>query len=60
MTYFGVKGCQISDKRECPKGYHPQWICPPNPMMKAPCRLMCVGDEAEKGEKSKEDPAKNR
>ena len=44
LTYFGVQGCQLSAQGSCPKGYHKQLACPTNPMIKAPCRQMCVGD----------------
>ena len=48
ITYFGVSGCELSAQRECPKGYHKQAACPTNPMMKAPCRMICVKDAAPK------------
>jgi hypothetical protein len=48
ITYFGVTGCELSAQGECPKGYHKQGVCPPDPKMKAPCRLMCVPDTAPK------------
>jgi len=48
IPYFGVTGCQLSAQGECPKGYHKQGVCPTNPMMKAPCRMMCVRDELPK------------
>jgi len=44
LTYFGVQGCQLSAQGTCPKGYHKQLACPTNPMIKAPCRQMCVAD----------------
>ena len=44
ITYFGVSGCELSAQGECPKGYHKQAACPTNPMMKAPCRMICVLD----------------
>ena len=44
LTYFGVQGCEPSREGRCPKGYHKQMACPTNPMMKAPCRQVCVAD----------------
>ncbi len=44
LTYFGVSGCEPTPQGECPKGYHKQAACPTNPMMKAPCRMVCVAD----------------
>jgi len=46
ITYFGVSGCELSAQGECPKGYHKQAACPTNPMIKAPCRMICVKDAA--------------
>jgi hypothetical protein len=48
ITYFGVSGCELSAQGECPKGYHKQAACPANPMIKAPCRMICVKDAAPK------------
>jgi hypothetical protein len=48
ITYFGVSGCELSAQGECPKGYHKQAACPTNPMIKAPCRMICVKDAAPK------------
>ena len=42
LTYFGVQGCAPSAEGKCPRGYQVKAVCPSNPMMKAPCRLMCV------------------
>jgi hypothetical protein len=44
IAYFGVSGCELSAQGDCPKGYHKQAACPANPMIKAPCRLICVKD----------------
>jgi hypothetical protein len=46
ITYFGVSGCEPTGQGECPKGYHVQVACPTNPMIKAPCRKVCVADSA--------------
>jgi hypothetical protein len=48
ITYFGVSGCELSAQGECPNGYHKQAACPTNPMIKAPCRMICVKDSAAK------------
>src|SRR4029077_2011573 len=48
ITYFGVSGCELSAQGECPKGYHKQAACPTSPMIKAPCRMICVKDAAPK------------
>lgn len=48
--YWGVKGCQPTGKGLCPRGYQGQHVCPPNPMMKAPCELLCVLDSKKNGE----------
>ena len=48
ITYFGVSGCELSAQGDCPKGYHKQAACPKNPMIKAPCRMICVKDAAPK------------
>jgi len=48
ITYFGISGCELSAQGECPKGYHKQTACPTNPMIKAPCRVICVKDAAPK------------
>jgi hypothetical protein len=48
ITYFGTSGCELSAQGDCPKGYHKQAACPANPMIKAPCRMICVKDSAEK------------
>jgi hypothetical protein len=42
VTRFGVHGCDPLRNGSCPKGYDWISVCPPNPTMKAPCRLMCV------------------
>ena len=52
LTYFGVTGCVPEATGECLRGYHKQAACPSNPMIKAPCRLLCVAD-AKSGKKSK-------
>ena len=48
VTHYGVQGCELSAQSACPKGYHKQGVCPPNPLMKAPCYLMCDPDVQEK------------
>jgi|GEM_PF-5091873 len=45
LTYFGVTGCVPDERGECLRGYHKQAACPTNPMIKAPCRLLCVADK---------------
>ena len=55
VTHWGISGCEISAKGECPKGYHEGWACPPNPAMKAPCYRMCVADAPSKNDAPKED-----
>jgi len=42
VTRYGVHGCDPLRNGSCPTGYDWISVCPPNPMMKAPCRLMCV------------------
>ena len=48
ITYFGVSGCELRAQGDCPNGYHKQAACPTNPMIKAPCRMICVKDSAPK------------
>src|SRR5260370_20173367 len=48
LTYFGVHGCEPSAQGTCLKGYHKQLACPTNPMMKVPCRVVCVADSETK------------
>jgi hypothetical protein len=48
LTYFGVQGCELSGQGKCLKGYHKQRACPTRPLMKAPCRLVCVPDNTKK------------
>ena len=50
LIYFGVHGCEPLVQGACPKGYHKQLACPTNPMMKAPCRVVCVADSVTKKE----------
>ena len=51
---YGVHGCDPARNGSCPKGYDWIGVCPPNPMMKAPCVLMCVPhrQEEKKGKAS--------
>ncbi len=51
VTYFAVEGCELSGQGACPKRYHKQAVCPSDPRMKAPCRLMCVADGSAKKKK---------
>ncbi len=48
ITYWGTSGCELSAQGDCPKGYHKQAACPANPMIKAPCRMICVKDSEPK------------
>lgn len=56
LTYFGVQGCE-SDQGKCLQGYHKKAACPIDPRMKAPCRLMCVANEAASKENRKKGTA---
>jgi hypothetical protein len=44
VTVWGVTGCETAGQQPCAKGYHKQQACPANPMIKAPCRMLCVLD----------------
>ncbi len=45
LTHFGVRGCQLSAQgQRVRRGYHKQLVCLTNPVIKAPCRQMCVAD----------------
>lgn len=39
---YGIHGCDPVRNGSCPKDYDWKGVCPPNPMMKGPCVLMCV------------------
>ena len=39
---YGIQGCDPVRNGSCPKGYDWVGVCPPNPIMKAPCVKMCV------------------
>jgi hypothetical protein len=56
VIHYGVPGCAVSTQGACPQGYHKQGVCPPNPLMKAPCYLMCAPNAQEK-KKTKPKPA---
>ena len=56
LTYFGVTGCEPMLHGECLRGYHKQMACPTNPMMKAPCRTVCVVD-SKPGDKTEPKPS---
>ena len=56
LTYFGVTGCVPNERGECLRGYHKQAACPTNPMIKAPCRLLCVADKKADEPKPKPKP----
>lgn len=58
VTYWGVTGCELSEGGTCAKGYHRQVACPTNPMIKAPCRALCVADSPKDGSKKKDDAKK--
>lgn len=48
VKHYGISGCELlisGGERRCPSGYHEEGACPPNPMMKSPCYLMCVADK---------------
>jgi hypothetical protein len=48
IKHYGVSGCEVlvsAGERRCPPGYSKKSVCPPNPMMKSPCYLMCVADK---------------
>ena len=45
VTRYNVKGCEPESDGSCKKGYKKKWVCPPNPMMKAPCYLICVPEK---------------
>ena len=57
VTYWGVTGCEPTAHGECAKGYHKQAACPTNPMIKAPCRLLCVADAPKPDGAKKKAPA---
>jgi hypothetical protein len=42
VTHWGIKGCERFTDGSCPKGHTQHVACPANPMIKAPCYLMCV------------------
>ena len=44
LTYFAVQCCEPSGRGNCLPGYDKQMACPTSPLMKAPCRVVCVAD----------------
>jgi hypothetical protein len=58
VKYWGVTGCDLSAEGTCAKGYHRQLACPTNPMIKAPCRALCVADRPKADLKKKDDAKK--
>ena len=45
VTHYKVKGCEPESDGSCNKEYKKTCVCPPNPMMKAPCYLICVPEK---------------
>ena len=42
VTHYGVHGCDPLPNATCKATYDKQYVCPPNPLMKSPCYLVCV------------------
>ena len=57
VKQYGVSGCELLPDRTCSPGYHKQVVDPPNPLMKAPSRLMCVPDKPSSDKPASDKPA---
>lgn len=53
VTRWDVKGCERLADGSCPKDYVQKTACPSNPMIKAPCYLMCVPAPKDSTDKAK-------